>query len=607
MKKFICVIFAAILFSVTLFGCGGVGNSNVKFWVYGDESELEVYTIMTEEFNETYGKENGIKVDISTKPPGNYESLIQTVSTSKSGPDVFLCIEDNFKKWVNMGFLTDMTQYLDAVNDIDVSDVYATTVDRLRYDRENNTSNSDDPLYGLPLDTKPSALYYNESMFEKAGIIVISVDEENLDAWNDGKVADNRGKTRADYEAEHPELKGVTVPNKGYYRSIYPYTVDVGWTYPDENEVLVFNNCIAMNWDEIEDLAMLFTPSYNTSAAAEFGTDFGYFTEWWFNYGWSVGGDCLTDLSGNGDWNFSLLDYTPNFMVTGESYTGAYTGKTYTKGETLEHLDKFDIPAGELMTPDNEGGYTYNGQKIGIRQSVTEAAENGTLTALPSTREAFTRYLKLGAEKTADIEGEGGLAISPNPLTFSTRTRMNYFYSGKMAMLVDYSSYMATVSEQAEERGFKWDIAPLAVYKEYVDPLDPDCDETVVVGKTAGQSNSKAMVSRENSQNKESAAKFIKWMASKAGQTIRAENGHFPNQKELISRVVFPGYAPANVKAFSEALEFQGAGDWWYMADYEWINVWAVPLNSEVRNGKMTYDAWRADAVNDTNERLKLY
>lgn len=607
MKKILCVIIAAVLFSVPLFGCGGGSNSNVKFWVYGDESELEIYTIMTEEFNETYGKENGIKVDISTKPPGNYESLIQTVSTSKSGPDVFLCIEDNFKKWVNMGFLTDMTQYLDAVNDIDVSDVYATTVDRLRYDRENNTSNSDDPLYGLPLDTKPSALYYNESMFEKAGIIVISVDEENLDAWNDGKVADNRGKTRADYEAEHPELKGVTVPNKGYYRSIYPYTVDVGWTYPDENEVLVFNNCIAMNWDEIEDLAMLFTPSYNTSAAAEFGTDFGYFTEWWFNYGWSVGGDCLTDLSGNGDWNFSLLDYTPNFMVTGESYTGAYTGKTYTKGETLEHLDKFDIPAGELMTPDNEGGYTYNGQKIGIRQSVTEAAENGTLTALPSTREAFTRYLKLGAEKTADIEGEGGLAISPNPLTFSTRTRMNYFYSGKMAMLVDYSSYMATVSEQAEERGFKWDIAPLAVYKEYVAPLDPDCDETVVVGKTAGQSNSKAMVSRENSQNKESAAKFIKWMASKAGQTIRAENGHFPNQKELISRVVFPGYAPANVKAFSEALEFQGAGDWWYMADYEWINVWAVPLNSEVRNGKMTYDAWRADAVNDTNERLKLY
>ena len=213
----------------------------------------------------------------------------------------------------------------------------------------------------------------------------------------------------------------------------------------------------------------------------------------------------------------------------------------------------------------------------------------------------------MGAEKNANIEGEGGLAISPNPLTFSTRTRMNYFYSGKMAMLVDYSSYMATVSEQAEKRGFKWDIAPLVVYKQYVDPTDPNNDETLVVGKKAGQSNSKAMVSRENAQNKEAAAKFMKWMASKNGQAIRAENGHFPNQSSLISSVKFPGYAPANVKTFSESLDWQGAGDWWYMPDYEWINVWAIPLNSNVRNGKMTYDAWRADAVKETNARLKMY
>ena len=542
-------------------------------------------------------------MDISTKPPANYESLIQTVSTSKSGPDVFLVIEDNFKKWINMGFLADMTSYLDAVTDIDISDVYATTVDRLRYNIDKNTSNVDDPLYGLPLDTKPSAIYYNETMFEQAGIIVISVDEENMDAWNRGEIADNRGKKKSDF----PKLNGVTVPKKGYYRSENPYTADLGFTMPSASEILVFNNRIAMNWDEVEDLSMIFTPSYNPNAGTKFGTDFGYFTEWWFNYGWSVGGDCLTDLSGNGDWNFSLLDASPNYYVNKDGFAGAYSGKTYNKGETLSHLDKYDIPAGQVMTADDEGGYTYNGNKIGIRAVVTEAATTGDLIALPSTREAFTRYLKLGAEKNANIEGEGGLAISPNPLTFSTRTRMNYFYSGKMAMLVDYSSYMATVSEQAEKRGFKWDIAPLVVYKQYVDPTDPNNDETVVVGKKAGQSNSKAMVSRENAQNKEAAAKFMKWMASKNGQAIRAENGHFPNQSSLISSVKFPGYAPANVKTFSESLDWQGAGDWWYMPDYEWINVWAIPLNSNVRNGKMTYDAWRADAVKETNERLKMY
>lgn len=603
-KKILCVLLSLVLGTSVLCACGGgSGSGAVKFWVYGDESELEIYTLMTEEFNNTYGKENGIKVDISTKPPANYESLIQTVSTSKSGPDVFLVIEDNFKKWINMGFLADMTSYLDAVTDIDISDVYATTVDRLRYNIDKNTSNVDDPLYGLPLDTKPSAIYYNETMFEQAGIIVISVDEENMDAWNRGEIADNRGKKKSDF----PKLNGVTVPKKGYYRSENPYTADLGFTMPSASEILVFNNRIAMNWDEVEDLSMIFTPSYNPNAGTKFGTDFGYFTEWWFNYGWSVGGDCLTDLSGNGDWNFSLLDASPNYYVNKDGFAGAYSGKTYNKGETLSHLDKYDIPAGQVMTADDEGDYTYNGNKIGIRAAVTEAATTGDLIALPSTREAFTRYLKLGAEKNANIEGEGGLAISPNPLTFSTRTRMNYFYSGKMAMLVDYSSYMATVSEQAEKRGFKWDIAPLVVYKQYVDPTDPNNDETVVVGKKAGQSNSKAMVSRENAQNKEAAAKFMKWMASKNGQAIRAENGHFPNQSSLISSVKFPGYAPANVKTFSESLDWQGAGDWWYMPDYEWINVWAIPLNSNVRNGKMTYDAWRADAVKETNERLKMY
>ena len=54
-----------------------------------------------------------------------------------------------------------MTSYFDEVKDIDTSDVFENTVDRLRLNVANNTSNKTDPLYGLPLDTKPSAIYYN--------------------------------------------------------------------------------------------------------------------------------------------------------------------------------------------------------------------------------------------------------------------------------------------------------------------------------------------------------------------------------------------------------------------------------------------------------------
>ena len=66
---------------------------------------------------------------------------------------------------------------------------------------------------------------------------------------------------------------------------------------PTSGEITVFNNRIPMNWDELEDLAMVFSPKANPNATQQFGTEYGMFTEWWFNYGWSVGGDCLQDLS----------------------------------------------------------------------------------------------------------------------------------------------------------------------------------------------------------------------------------------------------------------------------------------------------------------------
>lgn len=621
----LCVMCVAIFCSCDNgSGGGGLlgGTTNLSFWVYGDKEELALYTAMTEEFNNTYGKEHNIHVNISQKPVSGYAQQVQLYATSNSGPDVFFTYEDVFKSWVNAGMLADMSEYLAvASTKIDISDIYDTVVTRMRYNPETNTSNVGDPLFGLPLDTKPTAIYYNEAFFNALGITVISVDEDQMDAWNRNEVPDNRGLYKSDY----PALDGVTVPKKGYYRSEYPYAYGSysAWRRPTETEILVFNNRIALNWDELEDLARLFTPSYNPDAAALVGDDgYGFFTEWWFNYGWSVGGDCLTDLTGTGDWNFSLLDYTSNYIVAdGQTYVGEYTGTTYAAGETLELLDKLAVAKGKFLVADNVGGYhekdseraaltdaELNGDgALGIRASVVAAAGAGTLCELPSTRDAFTRYLKLGATTSADIEGEGGLNVSPNPNVFSNRTRANYFYSGKLAMLVEYSAYMSAISEQMEAHGWAWDVAPLAVYKQYADPSDPNCDTVVARGKVAGQSNSKAMVSREKSKNKQEAAEFIAWMASRNGQAIAAENGFFTNQLDLVDDIKFPGYAPKNVQVFGEAMSFQGPGDWWYMKDFEWINIWAVPLNSNVRNGKMTYSDWKEDAIKDTNNRLLSY
>lgn len=607
--KKVVAIFVAVLAAMSttvLTACSNSRDgSHIVFCSYGDESELAIYTEMVDEFNKTYGAEHNIKVDHTPIGITGYNNYIQSMSTARNSYDVCVVIEDRFKAWATTGIIGPMEEYFNAVTDIDVSDVFPNTVNRLRLNVSNNTSNLSDPLYGMPLDTKPSALYYNESLFNKAGIIIISVDEEDMDAWNKGEIADKRGHKKSDFD----KLSNVTVPKKGYYRSVRPYVSGFEWTMPASDEILVFNNRIPMNWDEMEDLAMIFSPSSNPNAGKDFGTDYGMFTEWWFNYGWSVGGNCLQDLSGDGDWNFSLLDYTPNYIVTGESYTGKWSGKVYNKGETLEHNDKFDLPAGKVMTPDNNGGYTLDGKKLGIRADVTDAATAGTLGELPSTRDAFTRYLRLGASKTSVIENAGGLDIAPNPIIFNTRTRQNYWYSGKMAMLVDYSTYIENFSKQATIYNFEWDVAPLIVYKEYTEPMNPNCDTVKIQGKEAGECNSKAMCvrARTSTQVKESAAKFIKWMASKEGQSLRAEKGHFPNQQELLGSIKYNGYAPKNITVFSENLQYQSAGDWWYLPDDMWIKTWATPLNSEVRNGTLTYDLWKKDAIPDTNEYLKKY
>jgi hypothetical protein len=165
-------------------------------------------------------------------------------------------------------------------------------------------------------------------------------------------------------------------------------------------------------------------------------------------------------------------------------------------------------------------------------------------------------------------------------------------------------------------KNYEWDVAPLVVYKEYVNPESAYDDEYIVKGAESGQSNSKALVTREKAANKQGAAAFIKWMAAHPdGQKIRVENGHFPNDPAYIGDMKFKAYAPKNAEQFTKALSYQGPGDWWYLADYEWINIWAVPLNSYVRNGAdakrdgqvVTYDMWLSEVINPTNERLKIY
>ena len=60
-KKVLCATMAAAMVIPAMTACGG-SSDEVNFWIYGTDSQLEMYFQLTEAFNETYGAEHGISV-----------------------------------------------------------------------------------------------------------------------------------------------------------------------------------------------------------------------------------------------------------------------------------------------------------------------------------------------------------------------------------------------------------------------------------------------------------------------------------------------------------------------------------------------------------------
>ena len=617
-KKVLCLAMASALSMSALTACGGnKGKANeVNFWIYGTDSQLEMYYQLTEAFNNSYGAANGITVKATEVLAAGYMGTVTNLMGSSTAPDVILAEDADYKKWVIGNYIADISDINTVYTDINLGEISSAVIDRLHYDVNTNTSNSNDPLYAMPLESRPTALYYNKGLMEKAGIIVISVDEDKLEAWNNNQIADNYGKKKSDYA----KLANVTIPAKGYYRSVNPYFFDElseGWVKPDVagGEIMVFNNRIAMNWDDVEDLGMYFSATYNPgqNGRSEFGTTYGYFTETWFNYGWSVGGDCLYDLTGKGDWNFGLLDPNPNYIVKeGQTFTGR-TGTTYQAGETIAFYDKMNADANEVLVPDNYGDYNRaNGDKAGIWTAIQEEMAKGDASALvelPSTRTAFTRYLKLGCSKNSVVDDSYGLGISPNPASITDINPVyKQFYSGDILCFVGESQTMQEIAVYADDYKLDWDVAPLVQYKQYTDPSNPNCDEVKVEGVEAGHSRVAAMGINKQSSKIDLAKAFVKWAAGLEGQKVRAQIGFFPTQATLMSELKFDSNStPVNVKIFAEALNHQRPGDWWYMPDTYWVEAWCIDLNTNVRNGKKSFADWYSPAIIATNSKLKSY
>lgn len=602
--KILSLILCLAMCMTALFSCGGDDNkqdveidpngevrpsdtvANVEFWINGDEYELEVFSDLVERFNKKY--EGQIKVKLYQKPSDGYETAVQQALSGQK-LDVFYVGDAGYKAYAEQGLLYDITDLVANSPIYDLSTMWSNVVTRYKYDVNTKLSGTESgKYYGVPKDIGPTVIYYNETEFENAGIKIISVAAEDLDAYNNG-AKDDRGNTKADMG-----LGGVTVKEYGYF-------VANGQKY--------FNNQIPMSWDETVEVANILQNSMSNPNA------YGYFTEWWFNYGWTVGGDCIqfvptSDSAYNGGYyDFTLSDDTPNFIVA-DDVTGTVTvnGNEYAAGEIISYQDKLGLN----MT--STAGENYSKE---ITAEVLALVANGTLNELPSQREAFTEFVRLAAKTSTVVDtvnGEKlyGYGITPTPSSIgSDAGKTQAFAQGEIGMLVDGRWNVTYFRDPASGINFTWDVCPLPMYRAY-DAEGFGAERNVTVhGIEAGHSGSVGLCISNNSKVKNAAWKFIEFVGSEEGQSAQAAKGFaIPLQRELANSEIFlqSDKMPRNSKIFINAAEIQGAGDWWYLTDNAWIDDWAGVLNGDVRNGKKSMtEFFESKQFMDTYEKLLAY
>ena len=523
--------------------------TTVKFWGWGGSEETEVFKEIVDTFNKKY--DGIIKVDYIQKPATGYATNLLTTLAGSKGPDVFYVKDDYYKQYASLNYLYDITELFNESKVISEEEMFPGIISRYRYDSVTTTSNADDPLLGLPKDLAPTAIYYNATQLKQAGVKIISLTEDEALA------------------------AGYTV--KGF-----------------DLKTKVFNNKIAMSWSDCIELSKLLM---STGAS-----EYGFFSEWWFNYAWSVGGDCVEYIPSNdsqyngGYYQFTLNDSSKNYIVKDE-FEGSMTvgSGTYSAGQIISYLDKAQLTS----------------------------AQKANCNELPSQREAFTEFVRLSQKSTvtvdnvkndfsdvskfygADSNGDiKGYAITPNPTTIAADGKTGYFTSGKVSMLVNTMSSVKQVRANMKD---EWDVCPVLQYKEY----SSDGKSVILRGKQAAHSGSVGIAVNAKSSIPNASYCFAEFIASAEGQSIQASEGWaIPIQKSVANSDVFlnSAAAPENIQVFIDACEYETAGDWWLLSDSKWIDDWANLLNGDVRNGDTNLSQfYKSDVYLATQSKLDEY
>ena len=580
-------------------GCSGKsggeqqGDKTVIYYAAsGVTSEVrDAYLKLVETYNETQGVEDNIYVQMndSSGEIGGLDSALR----SNYMYDVVQLNDDQFKPLAMQGqnYFVAMDDYLtdEAKEAMNWDQIPANLVNRFRM---NQTQESDGmflsgegtDLLGIPNGSTPHVLYYNKGIMENSDINVISVSEDELEDYNSENGASLKPHGYAEYK-EAPFADAVSGTNEA-----------------GDTVYKVFNDRIAMNWEELRCLSRYF----QTSA----GCEYGYMSEWWFNYGWSVGGDCVGWDESKGQYVLTLNDKQPNYLALSDI---TVNDRAYSAGDVLLYEDK-----------------AFLNQNASEKQAL-----DGKIYELPSSYDAILEFNRLGVPSEQDAEaGIKGYGVAPA----TTENRATRFTSGTdCPLLVESLQY---VSSYKSLLGDNLDMTMPAQYREYVggstyqkggaDGFENEYlkvigetydgqvytgdlhyeGDTPIVGRCTVASTATGFFIPANTKNKnyDAAFKFISWAAGEEGQAILASgNITVPNQTSLgLGECAdSENRAVPNMWAASYLAQQADIGDYTYFTSETWITEWSVTFNNDVRRGNMTLTEFGEDKQSAADTSLK--
>lgn len=535
------------------------GTTEISFWYDTTMSSNKYYEELARTYNEGQGKTDGVYV--RPELTGGISKGARPYLT-KDSPNVMTIDETIFKDLAIDGLYLDLTEYYENDKEFyNENDVPAGLANRNRFTRNaggTSYAGAGQSLVGLPFGSTPYVVLYNKKAFSAYQINVVSCEEEAL-------------KTKYPNLQPHGYAEYANSPFEGAVSST---------NLAGETVYKVFNNRIPMNWEEMRYLSKCFTKTKDNGSGynATSPTAYGYVTEWWFNYAWSVGGDCA---GYNGEkYEFTLGDKTPNYLVTAKDGV-TVNGVHYDAGDTVRYEDKIKITSAE------------------------------GLTELPSTYEAIAEIncFPIPEGKVYD-EGVPGYGISyPD-----SADRVTAFTSELVAMA---TLGPVTLAELDRNMRGNYDIAPCQQYRRYVggsvyykgeesfkneylkvigkDGYTGELDAvngTPVKGNIAACAESPTLVIPKNTdpEKYEASWKFIRWAAGSDGQKILAQTGIVPNQKSVsFSDDYLKTRTDVNLYARSLTATGSDIGDWAYFQNGDWVKGWSGDFNDEVRFGNMKF------------------